>query len=195
MNLVNLQSEAVAWHQLGMVAEEQKEWAEAERCYRESLALEEGLGNVEGAARTCNQLADVASQAGRPNEAEGWYKRALELYEQVQPGSVLNRRAVLNNFAGLLVDEVRATHFPRTRLIEAKGYAERALAIRETLDASSEIWNTLQILAEIADLESRPEEARTYRRRERETFAAFEGNRYHIDRQHGQLYRCYCCWC
>ena len=39
----------------------------------------------------------------------------------------------------------------------------------------------------IADLEGHAEEARDYRRRERETFAAFAGNRYHIDQQHGQL--------
>ncbi len=59
--------------------------------------------------------------------------------------------------------------------------------MRAVLDASSEIWMTLNILANIADLGSQTEEARNYRRRERETFAAFEGNRYHIDRQHGQL--------
>src|SRR2546427_2296613 len=46
---------------------------------------------------------------------------------------------------------------------------------------------TLGILADIADLEGRTEVARDYRRRARETFAAFAGNRYHIDRQHGQL--------
>jgi hypothetical protein len=73
------------------------------------------------------------------------------------------------------------------RLNEARNYTERALTIKEKLDASSEIWTTLSILADIADLEGRTEEARNYHRRERETFAAFEGNRYHIDRQHGQL--------
>ncbi len=36
-------------------------------------------------------------------------------------------------------------------------------------------------------MEGRTEEARNYRRRERESFAAFAGNRYHIDRQHRQL--------
>ncbi len=93
----------------------------------------------------------------------------------------------LNNFASLLVDEVQAGRISKSRLSEARGYAERALAIKETLDASSEIWTTLSILANIADLEGRTEEARNYRLRERETFAAFEGNRYHIYRQHGQL--------
>ncbi len=178
--------EAAAWHQLGMVAQEQEEWAEAERCYRESLAINERLGNAAGAARTCNQLANVAVLAEKPDEAEGWYKRALELDEQVQPGSPSHARD-LNNLADLLVNEMDEGRAARTRLAEAKGYAKRALAIRETLDASAPIWRTLRILAKIADLEGRAGEARDYRRRERETFAAFEGNRYYIDRQHGQL--------
>ncbi len=135
---------------------------------------------------TCNQLAIVAKYSGRPDEAEGWYKRALELDERVQLGSPLHA-SHLSNLAGLLVNEVGAGCAAKTRLAEAKSYAERALAIRETLDASAEIWMTLNILAKIADLEGRAEEARDYRRREREAFAAFEGNRYHIDRQHGQL--------
>ncbi len=176
--------EAIAWHNLGNVAREQKEWVKAEQCYRKSLALNEQVGNMVNAAMACNQLALLAA-GSRPAEAEGWYKRALELDEQVQPGRPDS--TYLNNLAALLVSEVVAGRAAKTRLAEAKSYAERALAIRETLDASSEIWKTLGILANIADLEGRAKEARDYRHRERETFAAFEGNRYHIDRQHGQL--------
>ncbi len=179
--------EAVAWHQLGRVAEEQEEWAEAERCYREALTLDEQQGNAAGAAMTCNHLAIVAQISGRPDEAEGWYKRALELDERVQPGSPSQARD-LSNLANLLVSEVDAGRAAKTRLAEAKSYAERALAIDQTLDASAaEIWKDFGLLAIIADLEGRAEEARDYRHRERETFAAFEGNRYHIDLQHGQL--------
>ncbi len=178
--------EATIWHLLGSTALEQQELAEAERCYRESLMINERLGNTAVAIMTCNQLAIVARNSGRPDEAEGWYKRALELAERVQPGSP-SHATYLNNLANLLVNEVGAGRAAKTRLAEAKSYAERALAIRETLDASAPIWTTLSILAEIADLEGRTEEARDYRRHERETFAAFEGNRYHIDRQHGQL--------
>jgi len=87
----------------------------------------------------------------------------------------------------LLVGEVQAGCAAVARLTEAKGYAERALAIKEKLDVSAEIWKTLQVFADIADLEGRTEAARDYRRRERETFAAFAGNRYQIDRQHKQL--------
>ncbi len=179
-------SEATAWHLLGSVAQEQQDWAEAERYYRESLKIKERLGDAAGAAMTCNMLAIVAAEAGRPVEAEGWWKRALEMFEQADPGGAENAN-ILNNLARLLVNEVRAGHAAKARLAEAKRYAEQALAIKETLDAAGQIWNTLNILAEIADLEGRVEEARDYRRRERETFAAFAGNRYHIDRQLGQV--------
>jgi len=178
--------EAGSWFQLGSVAQEQQAWSEAERCYRESLAMYERLGDAAGTAKTCNQLAMVARGAGRPVEAEGWYRRAIELKAQVETGSSSLANS-LNNIAGLLVNEVRAGRAATNRLTEAKRYAEQALAVKVTLDASVQIWATLNILTQIADLEGHAEEARDYRRRERETFAAFEGNRYHIDQQHGPL--------
>jgi tetratricopeptide (TPR) repeat protein len=180
------ESEAILWHLLGSAALGQKEWAEAERCYRESLAINESIGNIVNTAMTCNQLAIVAEDAGRPTEAEGWYKRQLELDEQVNPHSLSHART-LSNLASLLLNEVQKKHIPLIRLNEARGYAEQVLEIEKTFDVSSGIWMTLSTLSGIADLEGRTEDARNYRCRERETFAVFEGNRYHIDRQHGQL--------
>jgi tetratricopeptide (TPR) repeat protein len=178
--------EAIAWHQLGMVAQKQKEWAEAEHCYRESLTLRERVGDTAGVAQTCNQLAIVSSGAGRPTEAEAWFKQALEMYGRVQRDSS-GQANILSNLAALLKNEVRAGRIPATRLAEARGYAEQALAIRETLDVSSEIWMTLSILADIAEMEGQTEVARAYRPRGRETFAAFAGNRWHIDQQFREL--------
>src|SRR5579859_5709352 len=142
-------SESTVWFQLGRVAQGQKDWNEAERCYRESLVIDERSGDVAGAAKTCNQLAILAIHSSRPIEAEGWFKRALELDELVQPGSPSNA-SHFSNLAGLLLNEVRAGRFSKTRLTDAKDYAEKALAIREKLDASSEIWNTYTILDKIA---------------------------------------------
>jgi hypothetical protein len=69
-----------------------------------------------------------------------------------------------------------------------RGGQQGQLAIKETLDVASGMpWNSLQTLANIAALEGRVDAALEYRRRERETFAAFEGNRWHIDQQHGRL--------
>jgi tetratricopeptide (TPR) repeat protein len=175
--------EAAALHQLGRVAGERGDWAEAERCYRASLEINERHGNTAGTATTCNQLASVAESAGRPAEAEGWYKRALDAPD-LPPSDVAAR---CNNLADLLKNEVRAGRLPSGRLAEARGYAERALRIRETLDASAEIWNTQMILSDIAELEGEREAARDFRRRSRENFAAFAGNRWHIDNIFGKL--------
>ncbi len=176
-------SVAVLWHQLGMVAQGQREWAEAERCCRASLEIKERHGDAVGVATTCNQLANIAESSGRPAEAEGWFKRALNAPD-LPP---LNVAQWSNNLANLLTNEVRAGRMPAARLAEARGYAERALKIKETLDASSEIWKTLMSLADIAELEGEREAARSYRCRERESFAAFAGNRWHIDQQFGDF--------
>jgi tetratricopeptide (TPR) repeat protein len=189
LNLAHMLGEpgfqAIWWHQLGMVAEEQRQWGEAERCYREALTLHERQGDDAKAAATCNQLALVAKGAGRPAEAEGWYKRALALSTQVS--DQVEQARNLNNLANLLKDEIRAERMGRTRLAEARGYAEQALAIKETLDLSAQSWAPLGILAQLAELAGQSEQAAAYRRRERETFAQFAGNRYHIDQQHGAL--------
>jgi tetratricopeptide (TPR) repeat protein len=194
--------EAVAWHQLGTAAQEQAQsvaqsggaqhaaplWAEAERSYREALALNERQGDAAKVAGNCNQLAIVAEGAGRPTEAAGWYKRALEIDERLKS----NRDIAidLNNLANLLLAEVRAGRMGHERLAEARGSAERALAIVEQLDdLSLEPWKDYSLAAQLAELEGEPEQARAYRRRERETFAQFAGNRWHIDTQFGTLIR------
>ena len=174
--------QAIAWQHLGAVAEEQGAWAEAERCYRESLILDEQQGNIAGAATTCNQLGIVAKYAGRPDEAEGWYLGALRRFEQVEPGSV-NHVACLNNLANLLVNEVRVGRAAKTRLIDARNYAEQVRSIDIQSDVSAESWTSFSILAEIADLQDNPQEAQGYRQQERESYAAFAGNRYHIQQQ------------
>ncbi len=175
--------QATAWHQLGRVAEEQQAWEEAERCYRESLALKERVGDTAGAARTCSQLGVVATGAGRPAEAEGWWKGALERIERVEPGGMSHAR-YLNNLANLLVSEAQAGRVARSRLVEARDYIEQARRIEEQPGVSAEVWTIYAILAAIAELEEQPDAARDYHRRERESFAAFAGNRYQVDQQY-----------
>ena len=62
-----------------------------------------------------------------------------------------------------------------------------SLQLQEQPDASTEVWTTLHTLAKIADLEGQPEVAQEYRRRERETYMAFAGNRNIINQQHETL--------
>jgi tetratricopeptide (TPR) repeat protein len=160
------QSEAVIWHQLGRVAQEARDWDEAERCYKQALTIRERIQDLPELAKTCNQLAIVAQSAGRLQEAERWYLRAIEIDERL--GNPKELAPDYNNLAAL--------YLAQNRLDEAEDYARRALAIKETLDLSSEPWTTYQILAELAGKRGRMDEARAWRRKEQESFAAFAGS-------------------
>lgn len=178
------QLEAVALHQLGMVALLEKEWVKAERYYRDSLQIAVQLDNAEGIAASCNELASIAESVGKFSEAEAWYRQVLDLAERLHPNSLARAYDNFTDFLGRGIVEKR---FPPGRLAEARRYAEQALAIKENLDASAEIWRTLYMLYAFATMERRLQAARDYRRRERETYAAFIGNRYDMDRDYGTL--------
>lgn len=179
--------EATSWHQLGRVAEEQGDWQEAERCHRESLIIEEKLDNPGGTALSLTQLAVTAVNAGRSQEAEGWFRRALEVSAKTYPGTVQHGKA-LNNLAAFLVQQDLQTGTRQSqRLDEAQAHAQRALTIKEPLDASAETWTTLHILAEIGRIRGRPEDERKYSQRAREAYAAFRGNRVWMERQLGKF--------
>jgi tetratricopeptide (TPR) repeat protein len=184
--------EAVIWHQLGVVAQEETRSAEGDRraallteseaAYRESLHLEEAIGDKAGAAQTANQLAIIARMAGRPADAERWYRRALE--QHAATGSQSRFSLVANNLAFLLLNMERlsAAEQPpefsgRDLLAEAEEWAEKAREIKEALsDPSTEVWTTYGILADIAETRGDGERARTWRRKERAAYAAFPGH-------------------
>ena len=179
-------AQADTWYILGYIALSAKDLVEAERCLRESLAIREHLGNVADAADCCNVLAQVAERDGRTGEAEGWYQGALRRIERVEPDWI-RHASCLGNLANLLTSEVQVGRAPKTRLVDARRYAEQSLRIEEQPGVSTELWKTLGILARIAEIEEDEEVARTYRRRECESYAAFAGNRTWIDQQYGSL--------
>jgi tetratricopeptide (TPR) repeat protein len=185
-DLAEASEEAVAWHQPGIVADEQAQWPEAERCYRESLTIKDQLADREGVSLTCNQLARIAQKTGHLDEAEYWYRQALESSKQGNQESPLSAQ-YLNNLASLLLDKARLGPAADHHLSEARAYAEKALAIREHLKNLSEIWMTLPIFADIAQVEGRLEDAQAYALRSREAYADFPGNRYPIQHQFARL--------
>ena len=68
-----------AYHQLGMIAQEQRDFAGAEQWYRKSLAIEEKQGNEHGAAITYHQLGRIAQEQRDFAGAEQWYRKALAI--------------------------------------------------------------------------------------------------------------------
>jgi tetratricopeptide (TPR) repeat protein len=177
--------EAVGWHLLGMALSREHKWSDAEASFLESLKLKDHAGDVPGAARTSAELAIVAENAGRGAEAELWVRQALKAFLSL--GRDAEVAVALNNLADLIQNEVRAGRSPASRLFEARASALQALAIRRTLSGPSEIWTTFFVLASIAEQQGDPDARRLYQREERETYAAFPGNRFRIDMQWGDV--------
>jgi tetratricopeptide (TPR) repeat protein len=182
------ESEAVLWHQLGMVFQEARLWDEAERHYREAARLKEEnglIGGPNGAATTWNQLAIVIENAGKPEAAESWYRKAIEADRQIGNPKELARD--LSNLANLLGDQPN-------RLAEARQLAEEALTFQRTLDpGAAEIWKTYDILSDIAAKEAAltadshrqaelRAEAREHRRLAREAKRNFAGTRHELQK-------------
>jgi tetratricopeptide (TPR) repeat protein len=89
LNLADVQAkrgdsegEAGAYHQLGRIAQEQREFATAETWYRKSLAINEKQGNEHGAAMTYHQLGRIAEEQREFATAETWYRKSLAIKEK-----------------------------------------------------------------------------------------------------------------
>jgi tetratricopeptide (TPR) repeat protein len=68
------------YHQLGIIAEEQRLFAEAEASYRRALDIMLEFGDRRNAAGTYHQLGNVAHEQRRFAEAEASYRQALEIF-------------------------------------------------------------------------------------------------------------------
>ena len=68
-----------AYHQLGILAQQRGQLAEAESCYRKSLAIDERLGDQVGIAISYSALAGLSEALGNPGDALAYRLRALAL--------------------------------------------------------------------------------------------------------------------
>jgi tetratricopeptide (TPR) repeat protein len=74
--------EGVAYHQLGMVAEEEQDFAAAQQWYLKSLAIKEKLGDPSGLAETWHELGVVAQVQGDLATARESYLKSLAFSER-----------------------------------------------------------------------------------------------------------------
>jgi len=165
-------SESTVWNNLGEIFRRTKKWEASEESYRNSARIKESQGDLASAAITWNNIAAIIQLAGKPKEAEEWYRKAIEANSKI--GNRIQLSINLGNLADLLQNNL-------SRLQEARQMAEAALAIKKTLDSgAAEIWGTLNIMAQIADKQHQPEQARDYRRQAREAKANFAGTKYEL---------------
>ena len=140
------------------------------------------LGGSNGAAATWNQLAIVLESTGKFQEAEGYYRKAIEADRKV--GNAKDIARALSNLADLLQTQ------EDDRLSEARQLAEEALGMMMTIDpAAAQIWLTYNILAKIAIKQGDQPTARDYRRQSRQSYAAFAGSRHELQK-HEDFIQC-----
>ena len=164
-------AEAGIQHQLGRAFQQARQWEPAERHYRASARLSEQGGDLATAAQTWNNLAVLNQSAGRIDAAERWYRKAMDGGRQT--GDTLPTARALNNLADLLQSQPG-------RLDEARRLAEEALD-----PGAAEIWKTYELLAQIADRQSRPDEAAEYRRLARDAKRGFAGTAHEMSVSRG----------
>ena len=71
---------ASTYHNLGRIAQAQRDFASAEQWYRKSLAITEKQGDEHGAAMTYNQLGIISQERRDFATAEQWYRKALAVW-------------------------------------------------------------------------------------------------------------------
>jgi tetratricopeptide (TPR) repeat protein len=109
------------YHGLGMVAQERRAFAEAERWYLKSLAITEKLGVEHPAASTYHQLGRVAQERRDFAEAERWYLKSLAIVEKRGD----------EHGAGITYHQLGMVAQERRDLAEAEKWYLKSLAIFE----------------------------------------------------------------
>ncbi len=99
------------YHQLGMIAEQQRDFAAAEQWYRKSLAIREKQGDEHGAASTYGQLGILAGLQGQWLDSARWLIKSVAAFRRTR-----DEAGVQQGAGNLLVCYRRADEEPQGRI-------------------------------------------------------------------------------
>ncbi len=71
---------AVAYHNLGTIAQRQRQWEQAERHFKQALQIDIEFNDRYSQARTYHHLGMVAQEQRQWEQAEAYYQQALQIY-------------------------------------------------------------------------------------------------------------------
>jgi tetratricopeptide (TPR) repeat protein len=132
--------EAIAYHQLGLVALERWDLDAAEDWCKRSLAITEKQGNEHGMALTYHQLGIVAEKRGDLDAAENWYNQSLAIEKKLGDEHGMARTY---HQLGRIKEE-------RRDLDAAEDWYNQALAIEKKLGNKYDMASTYQQLGLVA---------------------------------------------
>ena len=78
----DMHEKARTYHQLGRIAQEQRDFATAQAWYQQSLAIFEKQGDKHGAASTYHNLGTIAQEQQDFATAQAWYQQSMAIKEK-----------------------------------------------------------------------------------------------------------------
>jgi len=111
--------QARAYHQLGMVAQEQRQWEQAEQYYRHALQFFSEYNDRYSQAKTYHQLGWVAQEQRKFEQAAQYYQQALQLY--IEYNARYEQASTYHNL-GIVAQEQR-------KFEQAEQYYQQALQL------------------------------------------------------------------
>ncbi len=110
---------AIAYHNLGMVAQELRQYPQAADYYQQALEIKIEYGNLYSQARTYHQLGRVAEELRQYQQAKDYYQQALEIF--IEYGDRYEQAGTYGQL-GILAEEL-------SEFEQAKSYYLQALGI------------------------------------------------------------------
>ena len=155
------QAKIALWaHRLASAHYDRGDYGEAERLYRESLEIEERLGNLAGKAATLHELGRLAHRRGNYEEAERLYRESLEIEERL--GNLVGKAVTLHALGRLKVEQQRYE--------DAEQFIEEGLTIAKQLGSKPLQADGLWALGQLRKAQGRKKESRELLRQALEIF-------------------------
>ncbi len=131
---------ATTRHNLGYVAQELREFAQAQQYYQQALDIKIAYGDTHSQASTLHQLGRVAQESREFAQAQQYYQQALDIY--VEYGDTYSQAGTLHDL-GYVAQESR-------EFAQAQQYYQQALDIKIAYGDTHSQASTLHHLGYVA---------------------------------------------
>ncbi|EFO80365.1 TPR domain protein [Oscillochloris trichoides DG-6] len=151
-NQQQVQENAIKNYQLGLVAEEQLYWNQAEIYYQQALAISSEIGDRQIQARTLHQLGILAQKQLQWDQAEIYYQQALAISYEI--GDLQSQARILHQL-GIVAQK-------QLQWNQAEIYYQQALAISSEIGDRQSQSHTLHQFGIVAQEQRQWDQAEIY---------------------------------
>jgi tetratricopeptide (TPR) repeat protein len=156
-------SVATCWHQIGKVHKRAEQFEQAERAYRQSLAIKVQHKLLADEALTLTELGNLHGQMGRLEEAVTFYRQAADI--DVKSQDLRSEGVDRSNLANTLIK--------LQRFEEARRELRRAIECNKPFGYVVEPWKTWVILHDLEQATNNPQAAAEARQQAIESYSSY----------------------